>query len=75
MVHCFIILRGHRIEFPKTIVFLSLKIRFVLANSEDPDEMLHYAAFHRQSTPLGFPVYYLVVFCSLLFCFNFVLKS
>ena len=28
------------------IVFLFLKIIFVLANSVDPDEMLHYAAFH-----------------------------
>ena len=28
------------------IVFLSLKIDFVLVNSADPDEMLHYAAFH-----------------------------
>ena len=28
------------------IVFLSLKINFVLAKSADPDEMLHYAAFH-----------------------------
>ena len=28
------------------IVFLSLKIVFVLANSVDPDEMLHHAAFH-----------------------------
>ena len=28
------------------IEFLSLKIVFVLANSVDPDEMLHYAAFH-----------------------------
>ena len=28
------------------VVFLSLKIYFVLANSADPDEMLHYAAFH-----------------------------
>ena len=28
------------------IAFLSQKIVFVLANSADPDEMLHYAAFH-----------------------------
>ena len=28
-------------------VFLSLKIDFVLANSADPYEMPHYAAFHR----------------------------
>ena len=31
---------------PKNITFLSLKIDFVLANSADPDEMLHYAVFH-----------------------------
>ena len=31
---------------PQTIVFLSLKIELVLANSADPDEMLHNAAFH-----------------------------
>ena len=31
----------------KTIIkLLSLKIDFVLANSADPDEMLHNAAFH-----------------------------
>ena len=29
-----------------SIVFLSLKIVFVLANSVDPDEMLHSKAFH-----------------------------
>ena len=27
-------------------MFLSLKIGFVSANSEDPDEMPHYVAFH-----------------------------
>ena len=32
--------------YKKNIVFHSLKIDFVLANSEDPDEMLHNAAFH-----------------------------
>ena len=31
---------------PKNIVFHSLKIDFVFANSADPDEMPHYAAFH-----------------------------
>ena len=31
---------------PKIIVFICLKIDFVFANSADPDEMLHYAAFH-----------------------------
>ena len=30
----------------KKILFHSLKINFVLANSADPDEMPHYAAFH-----------------------------
>ena len=30
----------------KKNVFLSLKIDFVLANSADPDEMPHHAAFH-----------------------------
>ena len=34
------------IIYKKNIVFLSLKVYFVLANSADPDEMLHYAAFH-----------------------------
>ena len=30
----------------KNIVFLSLNIDFVLANSADPDKMLNFAAFH-----------------------------
>ena len=33
-------------NFKNYNVFLFLKIDFVLANSADPDEMLHYAAFH-----------------------------
>ena len=33
---------GHRVLFQNKIVFLSLKIVFVLANSVDPDEMLHF---------------------------------
>ena len=33
------ILRGQRLYFPKNVVFLSLKIDFVLANYADPDEM------------------------------------
>ena len=33
-------------NFQKKIVFYSLTINFVLANSADPDEMPHYAAFH-----------------------------
>ena len=41
------ILRCHRLQFSKiNIEFLSLKVDFVLANSADPDEMLHYVAFH-----------------------------
>ena len=36
MVHC----------IPNNSLFLSLKFTFILANSEDPDEMPHYAAFH-----------------------------
>ena len=46
----------------KNIVFLSLKIDFVLANSEDPNEMLHFAAVH-----LGlhcFSKYLFMGFCS-----------
>ena len=39
------ILRSYRFNFQRFIVFLSLKIDFVLANSED-DEMLHNVAFH-----------------------------
>ena len=36
---------GEGLMKPKNIIFLSLKIDFVLANSEDPDEMPH-VAFH-----------------------------
>ena len=36
------ILRNHRLLFPKDIVFFSLKINLVLANSAEPDKMLHY---------------------------------
>ena len=36
----------HGLYFPNNIAFLSLKINFVLANSADPDEMPHSAAFH-----------------------------
>ena len=43
-------------------VFLTLKIVLILANSADPDEMQHYAAFHLcfhrlPRTLLGVPVY------------------
>ena len=33
-------------NFPKNIIFLSLKIEFVSPNSADPDEMPHSVAFH-----------------------------
>ena len=38
-------LRGHA-AFLNYDVFLSLKSVLILANSADPDEMQHYAAFH-----------------------------
>ena len=37
---------GHRLQFPTKIELLSLEIVLILANSVDPDEMPHYAAFH-----------------------------
>ena len=40
------IFRTLRISFLNTVVFLSLKIDFVLANSADPDEMSCSEAFH-----------------------------
>ena len=55
-------MEGSQIIISKNIVFLSLKIDFVLANSEDPNEMLHHAAFH-----LGlrcFSKYLFMGFCS-----------
>ena len=39
-------LRGHRYNFLNYDVFRSLKVVLILANSADPDEMQHYAAFH-----------------------------
>ena len=39
-------LRGHSQNFLNYDLFLSLKIVLILANSADPDEMQHYAAFH-----------------------------
>ena len=33
-------------KFPNCMIFLSLKIDFVLANNAYPDEMPHNAAFH-----------------------------
>ena len=38
-------IKGSQVIISKNI-FLSLKVDFVLANSADPDEMLHYVAFH-----------------------------
>ena len=44
MVHCIYLgVAGYN---SKNIEFLSLKFFFVLTNSADPDEILHYAAFH-----------------------------
>ena len=40
----------NRKKFLNYDVFLSLKVVLILANSADPDEMQHYAAFH-----LGLP--------------------
>ena len=39
-------IKGSQVILSKQFIFLSLKINFVLANSVDPDEMTHYAAFH-----------------------------
>ena len=47
------ILRGHRLYFPNKVVFLSLKIVFVVANSVDPDDMLHNVALHLGSSLFG----------------------
>ena len=33
--------------FLNSNIFQALKIAFILANSVDPDEMPHYAAFHQ----------------------------
>ena len=40
------IFRGHRLLIFNKNVFYSLKNNFVLANSADPDEMLHYSTFY-----------------------------
>ena len=40
-------IEGSHVKFQKqNIIFLSLKIDFVSANSTDPDEMSLYVAFH-----------------------------
>ena len=45
IVHCtYLGMSGY--HFKKNIVFFYLKIFLTLTNSEDPDEMQHYAAFH-----------------------------
>ena len=38
--------KGTRVNFLNYVVFLSLNIVLILANSADPDEMQQYAAFH-----------------------------
>ena len=38
--------KGLQVEFLNYDAFLSLKVVLILANSADPDEMQHYAAFH-----------------------------
>ena len=48
--------RGVRLKFSyKHIVFFYLEIFLTLTNSEDPDEMWHYAAFYLD--PLYLPKY------------------
>ena len=39
-------IEGSLVILFKNIIFISLKIDFVLANSAEPDEMPHHAAFH-----------------------------
>ena len=39
-------IEGSQVIISKNILFLSLKIYFVKANSADPDKMPHYATFH-----------------------------
>ena len=45
IVH-FVFLRGRRSKFLISDVCMSLKLVFILANSADPDEILHNATFH-----------------------------
>ena len=40
------VIKGSRVLISKQDCIFSLKIIFVLANSVDPDEMPHYAAFN-----------------------------
>ena len=46
MAHSIVYIEGLQVIASQTIVFLSLNIDFVLANSADPGEMPHYVAFH-----------------------------
>ena len=39
-------IKGTKVKISQIILFLSQTLIFALANSVDPDEMLHYAAFH-----------------------------
>ena len=43
---CIVYIEGLQVIVSKKIIFLSQKIHFVSANSADPDEIMHYAAFH-----------------------------
>ena len=45
LVHCTHLWVISNVHIPINVVFLSLKIDFVSANSEHPDEMGHYATF------------------------------
>ena len=42
--HIYTGVTGHK--FQKYLVFLSLNVDFLLANTADPDQMLHYATFY-----------------------------
>ena len=46
----FCIWRGQRSKFLNFDTFLSLKIVFILSNSEDPDEMSHYLVTNKLNT-------------------------
>ena len=49
----FVLIRGHRLLFSNFIVFLSLNIVFVLANSADPDKMLFTGNVRYPTSDLG----------------------
>ena len=54
----FYIARDHKFKFPNYDAFRSQKIVFILANSADPGETLHFAAVHLDllCLPKWFPV-------------------